>query len=80
MRKRPKLFDRFSAGPASRQALVKGPEARRIIVSPDDVFQEGQVDRRGISLEGVVVRYMAVSAAIIGALVLCGLAWVLLAR
>jgi hypothetical protein len=64
-----------SARRTTPQGLVKGSRTRRIVVSPDDVLQRDTRDFRQVSLESVIMRYVLVSAAIIGAVMVCGFFW-----
>lgn len=62
---KPRPFPKAANDGAGRRELVP-PQARRIIVSPDQIFpqREGIPGRRR-SFEGVVVRYVLVSAAVV---------------
>ena len=75
MSKGPEDIDPPSAEPAPAHALVQTRNVQRIVVSPDDVFQADTREVKPVSLEEVVVRYMAVSGAIIGAVLLGALLW-----
>ncbi|HEV7159117.1 MAG TPA: hypothetical protein VGN38_12230 [Caulobacteraceae bacterium] len=66
---------RLSLEPANdqtgRRAPVR-PPARKIIVSPDQIFPQETVAGRKLSFEGVVVRYVLVSAVVV--ISICALA------
>jgi hypothetical protein len=64
--------------PAPSHALTEAKETRRIVVSPDQVIQGDGRDLPRVSLESVIFRYMAVSAAIIGGVLIGGLLWLAL--
>jgi hypothetical protein len=63
----PRRLERPSAiAPPPGQTLVsRAPAPRRIVVSPDQIFPQEASRRLGLSLEGVVIRYMLISAAIV---------------
>ena len=62
---KPRLSLKAANDGAGQRALVP-PQARRIIVSPDQIFpQRDGVPGRRRSFEGVVMRYVLVSAAVV---------------
>lgn len=78
MARRSKIDDPSSEQLETSRELVETAQKRRIVVSPDDVFQDEPGQFRPVSLEGVVLRYVLVSAGIIGVLILAGVIWLAL--
>jgi hypothetical protein len=75
---RPDTGTESSASSQATGAVAKTPPARRIVVTSDQVYEEEVRRFRLIPLERVVFRYVLISAAVIGALVICGLVWLFL--